>query len=319
LKKRVKWIITIAFAVVVLVWMVFSTSWFASIQNRDVEIISAPAISQEVMGVAFVDDDVMKKSFSTTDMMFETMRVTGFVYNLSYATDEEATRSVVFSSPERSYRIPVEKEFRINAARKWYEGHVTDQTPKMNTKFDFNFSPLAFKDGTYNILLQVEEHGEPVARAATGYVIEKVNGHATVLYKPSKPVEAIGETVKGATANFRKARDTNNNMINLQGWAVINSIDSTQDTEVYLEVYNGNDLVGTYSTTKECILYIADYFGTTGYYTAGFLASIPGTLTDDLVVRVYVEHDGVYYGSDYHFVLGENAEGQTLVSAQDTE
>lgn len=313
MNKKKKWIIVIALALVVVIWMVFSTSWIASAQN-DIEIILGPAVSREFMGATFMDDDVVKKDFTQTDTIFETIHLAGFIYNLSYATDEEATRSVILSSPERSYQIQVE-EFRDDSPRKWYEANVADQTPKLNTKFDFEFTPLTLKDGTYSILLQVEENGEPVARAATGYVIEKVNGHSTLLYGPSKPVEAIGEANEWANAGFSSVKGNNDNTIDLLGWAMVNGVDSTQDTEVCLEVFNGDELVGTYSTTKECILYIAEYYDNPGYYTAGFRASIPGVLTEDLVVRVYVKYEGEYYKCGYHFVPDEDM--ANLVSVMD--
>src|SRR5699024_2004725 len=100
--------------VLLIVWMVFSTPFIAWISNsiHHVNIESVDELSP-VSGYAFYQLDTCEQ----TDELFDMIRMSGYIYNISDATDEQATRSLVLSSESRHYQIQLE-EILSNA--NWY-------------------------------------------------------------------------------------------------------------------------------------------------------------------------------------------------------
>lgn len=304
--KKVKIIVLAGLAVLFFAWMLFSTKLIA-VSLNSVSPVVEPPVTKDFMGLSFPN----RLMFSQSNTMFDTMQFSGMIYNISYATDEEATRSLILSSSDSCYRFQLD-EIRRNA---FYQYENIDKTRKYYVGFAFEFSPLDIDDGMYKILLQVEENGEPVTRLATGYVMEKINGHASLVYRPSEQVEPIVEPQIWANSGFNEFSLLADGTLNLTGWGVVDGVNSSEETEVFLEVFSGEESLGVYSTTKENITYIADYFDNPGYYGAGFRASIPNVPADNISVRVYVRHNGIYYKCSYHFV--PDAEMQALVSVMD--
>jgi len=309
-RKTSKWrkVAAAVFFLTVIAWMVFSTAWIANWRN-DTKITVYKPIDSDLTGLSFIGAEM----FEQLDFLYDTMLFNGYLYNVSEASDDEVAKSLLLAASDVCYKIAMDN--KVHWAYRIFVDF--DGVIKRKAGFNLEFSPLAIRNGIYKVILQAEEHGEPVARVATGYVIEKMYGHATLRYRPSEPVESIAEVFDWANVGFSSFSLLNDGTLNLAGWGVVDGVNASADTAVYIEVFNGEDSIGTFSTIKENITYIAEYFNDTGYYAAGFKASVPSVSAENLKVRVYVKYDGAFYRCSYHFVPDENME--TLVSVSDME
>lgn len=305
MRRTVKIVSLVILGTVFLLWMTCSTELIARWRSTS-KIVEIGPLGEEMMGLSFYQ----AANFEQLDTLFDTMRLEGYVYNISHATDDEATRSLLLASEKGCYQIELEE--LANNAKIYYTKF--DETPKSYTGFGLDFCPLGLEDGSYELLLQVEENGTPVTRVPTGYVIEKVDGYSTLRYRPSDPAPEILEASGWANAGIDRSELSEDGTLELSGWAIVDGVGSTEETNVFLEVSSGGELVGTFSTTKENITYIADYFGNEGLYSAGFRACVPGVSADGLEVRVFVEHQGTFYKCSYHFEPDAGLEGMVSVS-----
>ena len=290
--KKIKWLVLFLVSTLLIVWMFFSTTVIADYRNRENIIVEQDPLDQESVGLAFFN----LTEFEQIDSLFDTISLFGEVYNISHATDEQASRSLILSSTEKSYWIPLPEIYS------WFENLFVnfDQTPKKFTGFAMEFCPLNFSDGEYKLILQVEENGIPVTRSMTGYVLEKKNGHVQLLYKPSEKIEDIVDVKNWANAGINELQLSEDGILTFTGWAIMDSVNSTE-TNVFIQVKNGQENKGTFSTTKKAITHIAAYFENTDLYEAGFMASIPNVSTEDLKIYVFVEYQGLFYQCSYHF------------------
>lgn len=291
-----------------IVAMLLSNQLIASLVNTE-KPIEEEVVNDMHFGLVFFSIN----DFAQTDTLYDSLRLSGTIYNISYATDEQATRSVLFCSDERTYRIPAVEIARN--AHIYYEN--IELTRKTYSGFSVDFSPIALKDGTYSILVQVEEDGIPVARVDSGYVLEKIKGHSVLVYRPSNLVDALPDKKDdGATSGLGEVKLNEDGTLSLSGWGICEGIDS-DETEVYLEVFNGTEFVGTFDTNKECILYIAEYYESDLYYSAGFKAAIPNIKSEeDIMIYLYVKHGEDVYQCPYYFLASSDTENGDLVLQQ---
>lgn len=283
-------------AALLILWMIFSSSLIAwicnSIQHVNIERIDEPS---PVSGYAFYQLDTCEQ----TDELFDTIRLSGYIYNISDATDEQATRSLVLSSDNCYYQI----QLKEMASWVWRLFTVIDLTPKEKSGFGVDFCPLGLPDATYRFLLQVEEDGIPVCRTDTGYILEKANGHAQVRYRPSQPVTLPEEKeLKGWTnGGLNIVEIDTDGTLTLTGWSIIDQVDAG-DTEVLVGIRCADlEEMRVYTTVKESITYIADYFDNDLYYNAGFKAQIPDVTAEGLEVYLFNRYQGETYKCSYHF------------------
>lgn len=295
--------------VLLIVWMVFSTPFIAWISNsiHHVNIESVDELSP-VSGYAFYQLDTCEQ----TDELFDTIRMSGYIYNISDATDEQTTRSLVLSSNSHHYEIELEEI----TSWAWRLFTVIDPTPKKETGFGLDFCPLGLPNATYRLLLQVEEDGIPVCRTDTGYILEKVNGHAQVHYRPSQPVSLPEEKeLKGWTNGGLNIVEIDaEGTLTLTGWSIIDQVDAG-DTEVLVGIRCGNsEEMRVYTTVKESITYIADYFDNDLYYNAGFKAQIPNVTAEGLEIYIFNRYQGETYKCSYHFEPDGSLDNMVSVS-----
>lgn len=294
--RSAKRIILCSVASLLILWMIFSTPLIARICNsiRHVNIEQIDDLSP-VSGYAFYQLDACEQ----TDALFDMIRMSGYIYNISDATDEQATRSLILSSEGRNYQIHLEE---ILSTACWYYADF-DIVPKNETGFGIDFCPLGLPDATYRFLLQVEEDGIPVCRTDTGYILEKANGHTQVRYRPSQPVTLPEEKeLKGWTNGGLNIVEIDaDGTLTLTGWSIIDQVDAG-DTEVLVGIRCADsEEMRVYTTVKESITYIADYFDNDLYYNAGFKAQIPDVTAEGLEVYLFNRYQGETYKCSYHF------------------
>ena len=299
IRKMKQWLALFVIIVIFTVWMIFSTGWIARLRNAE-NLIHQKPIEFDLMGLSFFS----VSAFEKIDSVYDTYLLRGWVYNISYASDAETTRSMILSSPEISYVMQLDESY-INAFTLFAE---IDMTPKEYTCFGVEFCPLGIKDGSYKMILQVEEYGDPVTRIPTGYVFEKVSGNTSLVYKPSILIEPITDVKDWANAGFREFRLQQNGNLTLAGWSIVDGVEVSDQTEVYVEVFSGDRFVGTFSTVKENITYLDDH-------AAGFRALIPGVASEDILINVFAKYNGDYYRCSYHFEPDESM--TSLVSVLD--
>ena len=279
---------------ITLLWMIFSTNLIAQWQNQahGVDIIEGETLEWERGGLSFIDVSVAEQN----NPLFDTVKLKGYVYNISHCSDEDATRSLLLSSKDRSYRI------QLTEGWSWAYGLFAeiDLERKKNAGFGDDFCPLGLKDGLYKLILQVEEYGEPVTRAETGYVIDKRNGHAALSYRPSEPATFADEPAGWCNGGFNVVKLDEEGTLTLTGWAIIDEVDA-YDTDIYIGVSCGGEEMRVYSTIKENITYIADYFENPLYYGAGFKAKLPDVTPKDLKLYIFTIYKGVLHRCSYHF------------------
>jgi hypothetical protein len=229
-RRTIKFIVLAVSVVLCALWMLFSTLWIADARNTE-KLVEQEPLPSEMMGLSFYE----ATSFEQIDTLYDTIRCVGYVYNISDATDDEATRSMILNSQDVSYRIQLNEQSLDHVTTVTTELYANlTQTPKTYTGFDFDFCPLGMRDGFYKIILQVEEFGEPVTRVPTGYVVQKANGHAELHYKPSEPVERIGhtdETNYQIDAGFSSFQLLEDGTLNLAGWGLVVGFDASKQPE----------------------------------------------------------------------------------------
>ena len=273
MRRRYKYALLGMTSLFVLLWLIFSNTIIANFLNREIEIIKEPPLDVDEMGVSFLWIDRCEQ----TDSMYDTLSLVGSVYNLSEATDDESSRSLLLSSDEICYRIP------ITETSHWQYELLSDFDPlvKIYTGFSMDISALSFANGYYDIIFQIEENGVPVTRVNSGYVLEKVNGHASLTYSPSEPVEERPVLRGWANAGIN-TYDTSlsaDGTLTLKGWAIIDGVEDASETDVYVEVFSGGK-------------------------------------TQDVAICVYAEYDGTFYQCAYHFV--PNADFSEVTSVTGT-
>lgn len=278
-----------------LLWLLFSTRIIVMERNKDIGIEMTRSIEPKQMGLSFLWMDQCEK----TDSLYDTVIISGAIYNISYATDDEASRSLLLVSDDTCYHIQLSEY--SHWTRSIYQSIPNKQ--KDFVGFNIEFCPLGLKNGEYSVILQVEENGIPVTRADSGYKLKKVRGHVTVEYDPSDPVaepfnDAVGWVNGGINSDETNLDETGN--LNLKGWAIIDDVEA-MDTEIFVKVIDGGTDLGTFSTTKENITYIADYFDNEQYYGAGFIAKIPGITSDKIKLYIYAKYNDEIYKCAYHF------------------
>ena len=154
MRRTVKIVSLVILGTVFLLWMTCSTELIARWRSTS-KIVEIGPLGEEMMGLSFYQ----AANFEQLDTLFDTMRLEGYVYNISHATDDEATRSLLLASEKGCYQIELEE--LVNVAKIYYTKF--DETPKSYTGFGLDFCPLGLEDGSYELLLQVEENGTPSA------------------------------------------------------------------------------------------------------------------------------------------------------------
>jgi hypothetical protein len=291
--RIIKFIVLVASVVLCAAWMMFSTMWIADVRNTE-ELVEQEPLPSEMMGLSFFE----ATSFEQTDAFYDTIRCVGYVYNISEATDDDATRSMILNSQNVSYRIQLDEQplDHVTIVTEELYPNIA-QTPKIYSGFEFDFCPLGMRDGLYKIILQVEEFGEPVTRTPTGYVIQKTNGYAELHYRPSELVERIehiDESSYWTDVGFSNFQLLEDGTLNLAGWGIVVRLDASKQTQLARGDFGVYPWEGTYSwiEPEAQITLEGDEIKQYGLDLAfsSPLALIP--LTDDSTIRTTVTVNG---------------------------
>lgn len=300
--KKTQIILTGIF-VLFLCWMACSTNIIAWERNRGVPIVEGDSCDIKTFGFAFYEIDEngvldIDRRIEIRDDIFDTVSGAGYMYCVTPDTSEELNKTIIFSSNEKTYEM-IPGVTRL----KWVGNYYVDidPTPQSYSGFEFDFCPLSFKKGDYQIYLQsTHPDGTIAATVDTGYHLIRKFGKTEIEFRPSERIEKLTDYEGWANSGLESIRRDEEGNLMIKGWGILDGINA-DETNCIIEVFDENGYVETYTTLPRTITYINDYFESDLYYSSGFIAKVPQFSGSELKVNIYVEHEGTIYACGYGF------------------
>lgn len=307
--KKQRKLVVIGIAILIFIgWMAGSSPLIAAMRNREVKMIESDGQKPECCGFAFfavgdVKTISVPQYLEIKNDIFDTVSGRGFLYCVSPERVEETHNTVLFCSDRKSYEIILEG-IREPAVGNCYLD--VDPTEQYYTVFAFDFCPLNFEKGDYEIYLKgTKEDGTVAAIVNTGYHLLRRAGKTEIVWNPSQKTERLEDYEGWANSGIESIRRDGNGDLLINGWGILDGV-SADETSCILEIFDENGYVGTYTTLPRAITYISDYFESDLYYNCGFMAKIPQFSGSALKVNVYVQQRDSVYTCSYGFESNGN-------------
>lgn len=312
--RRVLWALSV---LIVFLWLLFSTDIIAAIRNRSVQIRTYSTYDVSPVGTPFFEiGDLGATSatryFQVKEDLFDSVSICGWIYPLSPEFREENAETIILHSDSVTYEIFPES-IRLN----WIGNYFIDldPSPQNYTGFLFDFCPLGFPSGDYEVYLKTvsKVDSSVTSLVNTGYHLMRQPGKTTVEFRPSEKIDAVENPKEWANAGIEYIRRDGDGNLLIKGWGILDGVNAEQ-TRCVIQVSDENGYVGTYTSIPYAITYINDYFDSDLYLNSGFVASIPEFTGTQVELDIYVNYQGEYYRCSYNFSSDDDFSEVTSVN-----
>jgi len=227
------------------------------------------------------------ENFSTYEGLLHEVYVEGWTFIETQEDNSDKFVKMIFASDNYTYEIEMNLQNRNDLEGAFSDKHV----PKYRTGISATFSPLAMKNGMYDLYLYVYENEDNFGVVNTGREFRKDYQS----FKELRGGELLENDVfsnavesKSIKFHIEDCRIVNEEVI-IRGWAYLENSESAKNP-VYLEVRKPNRSVSIFSTQKIFRQDVGEYYNDDRYNMSGFQARIPKDTigTGDTIFTVIV-------------------------------